>query len=579
MLQTRRRRVGAGAAMVAVIAVAVAASLGVGQAGGAGSAAFALPRSETLYTTGTMWSPYNDLNPFKNWDYVTGTVGLVYETPFRYDPLKDKFIPWLATKGTWTNKTTYAMTVRSGVQWSDGKTLTGADVKFTVDKLKIPTHPQHTLWTTGLRSVSAAGNTVTFKFSGTPNYQEWDNYLFNIPIVPQHIWKSYSNNTIVSGNVADVKKLVGTGPYTYHSGLRSNQTFTWQKRSGWWATKALGMDVKPRYIVDIFNGSNAASLGNLLAGRIDISNNFVPGIQKQVGGKIKTYFSGRPYMLAGNTAWLFPNTTKKPLDDKQFRKALAHSINVSRIVTADYGGIVTAANPTGLLPTWNKYVDQNVVKKYGFKYNVNTAKTLLRQAGYRDSDGDGFIENKDGSDINLGIIVPNGWSDWMTAIQIIADSAKAAGIKITPSYPEYGTLVDDRGRGNYDLVIANDRQLSNTPWTFYDYLFRLPILDNQTTVNYQRYTNATAWNLTKQLDKTPTSNQAAMKQTISRLQSIFLQDLPVIPLWYNGVWAQWNTSNWTGWPSAQNNQVLPAMWRNYLQMTGIEMLTRLRPAR
>ena len=60
-----------------------------------GSIASNLP----LYTTGTQWGPYSDLNPFKNWDYVTGTVGLVYETAFRYDPLQDVFIPWLASAG------------------------------------------------------------------------------------------------------------------------------------------------------------------------------------------------------------------------------------------------------------------------------------------------------------------------------------------------------------------------------------------------------------------------------------------------------------------------------------------------
>ncbi|HET9288365.1 MAG TPA: ABC transporter substrate-binding protein [Gaiella sp.] len=578
MTGSRKTRTGIGLGLVFAIAFAVAASLGAGGAGAAQEKALALPRSQTLYTTGTNWGPYNNLNPFMNWTYVTGTVGLVYETLFRYDPLKDKFIPWLASSGKWSGKNTYVATMRSGVTWSDGKPFTAADVKFTIDKLKIPAHPQHTLWSTGLKSVTASGNKVTFSFGARPNYQEFDNYLFNIPIVPQHIWKSYNNNTIVSGNVNDVKKLVGTGPYTYHSGINSQQTFTWQKRDGWWATKALGMDVKPRYIVDIFNGSNAASLANLLAGKIDISNNFVPGINKQVGSKIQTYYKGKPYMLPGNTAWLFPNTTRKPLDDKAFRKALAHSINVDRIVTADYGNIVTKANPTGLLPIWNKYINQSVVKKHGFSYNLNRAKTMLRAAGYRDSDGDGFVENKDGSDINLSIIVPNGWSDWMTAIQIIADSAKGAGIKITPSYPDYNTLVDDRGNGRYDLVIANDRQVSNTPWTYYDYIFRLPILKNQTTVNYQRYSNPTAWKLTQALDKTPASNQKAMKTTLSRLQQIFLQDLPAIPLWYNGVWAQWNTSQWNGWPSSQGNQVLPAMWRNYLQMTGIEMLTRLKPA-
>ena len=65
-----------------------------------------LPRSETLYMSGNQWSPNNDANPAKNWDYVTGLVGLAYETPFRYDPLKDRFIPWLASAGKWTSKTT-----------------------------------------------------------------------------------------------------------------------------------------------------------------------------------------------------------------------------------------------------------------------------------------------------------------------------------------------------------------------------------------------------------------------------------------------------------------------------------------
>ena len=62
----------------------------------------------------------------------------------------------------------------------------------------------------------------------------------------------------------------------------------------------------------------------------------------------------------------------------------------------------------------------------------------------------------------------------MTAIQVIADSAKAVGIKITPAFPEYGTMADDRGHGNYDLLLGNDRQYSNTPWTYYQYIYQLP---------------------------------------------------------------------------------------------------------
>jgi peptide/nickel transport system substrate-binding protein len=571
----KRRRILGLSILIAAVAVASVASW----AGAKGSAASALPRAQTLYTTGTMWGPYSDFNPFKNWDYVTGTVGLVYETPFRYDPLKDKYIPWLASAGKWTSKNVYVMTVRSGVKWSDGQPLTAADFKFSFETAKAADHPNHTLWNS-LKSVTTKGNNVTFTFNGTPPYQQFDNYRYNWPIVPQHIWKGYSSADIVSGNLGDTSKLVGTGPFKYMSGKDSNENFVWQQRSGWWATTVYKDKIAPKYIVDIYNGSNSASLANLLAGNIDLSNNFVPGIDQQVGGNIQTYYSGAPYMLSANTAWLVPNFMHPPLNDPKFRKALADSINVDRIVNADYGNIVVKANPTGLLPIWNKYVDQKLVKQYGFSYNLHDAKALLKSAGYKDVNGDGYVENKDGSKIDLSLIVPNGWSDWMTAIQIIADSAKDAGIKITPAYPDYNTLVDQRGHAKYDLVIANDKQVSNSPWEYYDYMFRLPILDNQTTVNYERYSNATAWKLTQQMWKTPTSNLKAMKSVMSKLEKIQLQQLPLIPLWYNGAWAQWNTSQWKNWPSSKGAgmQNLPIMWRNYLQMTGLDMLAGIKKA-
>ena len=576
-----RKRTGIGVGLLAVVVLAAVAFSTAGGAGANSKSVFALPRSQTLYTTGTMWSPYSDLNPNKTWDYVTGTIGLVYETPFRYDPLKDKFIPWLASKGTWTKKNVYVMTVRSGVKWSDGVALTGKDFKYTYTTLKIKEHPQNTLWTTGLKKVTYKGNKVTFTFSGTPNYQEWDFYLYNVAIVPEHVWHSYTSNQIVSSNMADPKKLVGTGPYVYESGLNSTESFVWKKRSGWWATSVYKMDPKPAYIVDIFNGSNSATFANLLQGNLDLSNNFAAGIAKteKSNPKIGTYFKKSPYQLGANAVWLFPNTTKKPLNDVAFRKALAESINLNKIVAAAEDGQVTKANPTGLLPIWNKYVDKNVVKKYGFSYSVAKAKSDLAAAGYKDANGDGFVKNKDGSKIDLSIIVPNGWSDWMTAIQMISADAKAIGVKITPSYPDYNTLVDDRGHANYDLLLGNDRAVANTPWTYYDYVYRLPILDNQTTVNYERFTDSTAWNLTKQLDQTPTNNVGQMKSIMSKLQTRFLQTLPAIPLWYNGMWAQWNTTHWTNWPSStvSSRQTLPAFWRGYLQMTGIDTLANLKP--
>ena len=578
MLQTKRGRIGAGVGMLAIIAVAAVASLAVGSASAGEANALALPRSQTFYMSGNQWSPNNDLNPAKNWDYVTGLVGFAYETPFRYDPLKDRFIPWLATNGKWTSKSTYAMTIRAGIRWSDGKAMKPSDVKYSFDLAKAATHPQHPLWAdTGLKGTRVAGNKVVFTFSGTPGYQQFDFYRYNVAVVPQHVFKGYSANDVSTGNLGNPSKIVGTGPYRYQSGYGAqSQTMAWRRNDNWWARKALGLNVAPKYVVDIKNGTNAAALSNLLAGNIDLFNNFAP--KSAIRGQFKTYYDKAPYHQGANTTWLFPNTTKKPLDDKQFRRALAFSINMDQILDKAYQGLVSKASPTGLLPIWDKWIDKKVVAQDGFSYNPARAKSMLAAAGYKDTNGDGYVENKDGSKIDLQIICPNGWSDWMTSIQVIAESAKAVGIKITPAFPEYGTLVDDRGHARYDLLLGNDRQYSNTPWTYYQYIFQLPILENQATVNYQRYENQTAWNLTKGLDKIQTTNAKAYQAQMSKLQTIFLQDLPAIPLWYNGMWSMANTKYWTNWPSAKSGNYTPTSWRNYWQMTSIDMLTHLKPA-
>jgi ABC-type transport system substrate-binding protein len=111
---TRGKRTSVGMGVALLAAVGAVLAIGAAGAGAEQQSPFALPRAQTLYMSGTAWSPYNDLNPAKNWDYATGVVGLAYETPFRYDPLKDTFIPWLATGGTWTSKTTYVMRIRTG---------------------------------------------------------------------------------------------------------------------------------------------------------------------------------------------------------------------------------------------------------------------------------------------------------------------------------------------------------------------------------------------------------------------------------------------------------------------------------
>lgn len=528
------------------------------------------PRDETLYTSGTQWGPPGSWNPIQDWGYAMGTLGLVYEPLFNYDPLTNEYIPWLAESGEWTSDTEYTIKLREGITWADGEPLTANDVVFTLELGKLPSVPYSTIWNFLEKAEAVDDTTVKVTFS-SPQHQQWANFIYNRAIVPQHLWGDRSEEEIMGAN----ENPVGSGPYQYLS--HDPGRMAWEKRDGWWGTEALGLDPKPKYIVDIVNGSNNVALGLVLQGGLDMSNNFLPGVATLVEGGygVKTYYDGSPYMMSANTAWLATNNTKPPLDDPAFRKALATSIDVDTIVNVVYTGIVAATDSTGLLPPWEQYVDQAVVDELGFSYDPEAAKAMLDEAGYVDADGDGFRDNKDGSAIALEIIVPNGWTDWMESIKVISESAKAVGINVEPAFPDYGARTDAIQQGTFDLAIVNDQQLSNTPWTYYNWIFRQPVADVMNAGNFGRYENAEAWDLVQQLDQTPVEDLEGMKAITSQLQTIQLTDVPIIPLWFNGMWSQVSDAVWTNWPSDAGNHFLPSTWRGYWQMGGLRMLDAL----
>jgi peptide/nickel transport system substrate-binding protein len=166
----------------------------------------------------------------------------------------------------------------------------------------------------------------------------------------------------------------------------------------------------------------------------------------------------------------------------------------------------------------------------------------------------------------------------MAAIDVIASSAQAAGINIKAATPDYGAWNTALQGGTFDMTLNNWASMSNTPWTLYNLLFNHPIRDQMQSGNFGRYDNQKMFDLVDALAKVKVTDEAGMKAACSQIQTLMLTDMPMIPLWYNGLWAQWSTSTWTNWPTEKSTApTLPTTWSGYWQLGGLMTLINLKP--
>jgi peptide/nickel transport system substrate-binding protein len=564
---TKRRHL---PALFATAALATAACTDDESPEGDGNGEF--PRGETLYSTGTAWGPPGDFNPISPGG-VTGLNGLGYEYLFVFDTVEQRLSPWLAESGTW-NGLEYELRLRSGIKWSDGKPFTAEDVAFTFELGKIEGVPHANVWAWLAAAEVVDELTVKFRFTEA-RQQEWDNVLYTNEIVPKHVFEAYTPDELLNAPL-DAKPVV-TGPYEVHS--FDEQQVAWVKRDDWWATEILGLAVQPKYIVDLVTLGNADVLNLLVEGGLDLANNFMPGVDDFLKGEpeLSTYFARPPFMAPVNTAMLIPNTTREPLDDPAFRRAMAFAINAGEIVDSVYGGMVEEAHPTGLLPIWERYYDAEAVREHGFVFEPSGAVEILTAAGYKDEDDDGFVETLEGDKIAMQLVVPAGWTDWEAAAHAIARDLTDIGINVTTSFIDAAEVDAARENGDFDLLINNRSYVTNSPWSHFQYLFELPVRDTQRIGNFSRWEDELAWELTQELATLP-ADDPRYPEAIAELQRIAMRDLPAIPIWYNGAWSQASNAVWTGWPSGDVDApgYYPSFWNEMWGLGGVRMLTEIR---
>lgn len=119
----------------------------------------------------------------------------VYDPGAVFHPETGELTPWAFEDWTVDDEHAVTATLRDGLTWSDGRTVTAADVAFTADYLREGFHSLHTGATShslnGLRSVDDLDDRrVRYHFDGPDG--SWYEAL-RLPILPEHVWRSVAD--------------------------------------------------------------------------------------------------------------------------------------------------------------------------------------------------------------------------------------------------------------------------------------------------------------------------------------------------------------------------------------------------
>ena len=118
----------------------------------------------------------------------------------------------------------------------------------------------------------------------------------------------------------------------------------------------------------------------------------------------------------------------KKMSDPALRKAIAYALDNDQVAKETYQGLRISAN-TLLSPFFGEiYADKSEVP--GFTYNPEESKKILADAGYKDTDGDGYVEDKEGKPLTITLLAPAGSQTDEAVIQQYIEWWKNVGLRV-----------------------------------------------------------------------------------------------------------------------------------------------------
>jgi len=327
----------------------------------------------------------------------------------------------LAESATLVDDTTWEFVLKEGVTFHNGEALTAEDVKFTFDRIisenGIDYPDPHTSPRKGLVSPLESVEIVDDYTVRLHLSAPWP-VAMQMFVHQQILPKDYFEEV---GNEGFIKAPVGCGPFKFVEGSLGDQIVVERFDDYYGGADELppvGPPLLDRVIFKVLPEASTR-VAALRAGEVNIiqqvPSHMIPLLATDPNVRVVSGPSTRP-------TWMEMNVNKPPFDDARVRLAMNYAVDADTIVETVLGGLGIVI--PGSLSPYNNFAD-TTLKPYG--YDPDKALELLAEAGWTDSDGDGFLD-KDGE--KLAFVVDVRPSD-KTNAEAVAGQLQELGIDAT----------------------------------------------------------------------------------------------------------------------------------------------------
>ncbi len=346
------------------------------------------------------------LDPTQGWGH--GNAPIVQSTLVRYTS-DLSFENDLATGYELSSDgLTWTFTIRDDVKFTDGEKLTASDVAFTLETAKAARGAVDLTYMES--AVAQDDKTVVITLSKPTSI--FLNTLASVGIVPEHAYgDDYGMNPI------------GSGPYKFVEWKAQEQIIFTANEDYYDGVPAI------KNVTVVFMSEDAA-LAAVQAGQVDVAYSTATLGTTEVEGyhvEAITSADNRGFTLPVLPAEGKTTESGAPIGNDvtcniEIRQAIAYAIDRQLIADVVLNGFGRPAYSENDGMPWNN-------PEVKIETDVEYAKKLLADAGWKDTDGDGIVE-KDGLKAEFDCVYPSGDSVRQTVGMAAAEQLLEIGIKV-----------------------------------------------------------------------------------------------------------------------------------------------------